>query len=385
MNPQVIGSVEPSAVLAEALRWRGCEEVDDLPPWPHPQLRAATVERAETTGGLMVCSGGTTGAPKLTVIAPDLGVPKALAHWRPLKPGDVLLNLFSTGKMWGAQYFYNAVATHSRAVVAPAGSFAPEDFTEWSAEIAGMGVTALAGAPNVLARFADMVRGCDMTLQVRSVIWSGEPMTPAHRTRILAAFPRAGFWGNYGSIETFVIGISRPDCDLSSVHLLPGQLLEIEDDGALLTRVGDGWPTPAVRFRLGDRVRPVHCSCGDGNAFTVVGRADDNVKFFGTMVLLGDVLNHARTVAGVSETQLVVYRDPDVPSAVLSMSLLVTGTADPATVRRVVVGAMEDLGIVDAHTPEAFTVAAVADVQRNPRTNKVLPVVWESAAETVAR
>ncbi|GAB3439789.1 AMP-binding protein [Actinophytocola sediminis] len=385
MNPNVIGSVEPGAVLAEALRWRGGDEVDDLPPWPHPQLRAATVERAATTGGLMVCSGGTTGSPKLTVLAPDLGVPKVLAHWRPLVAGDVLLNLFSTGKMWGAQYFYNAVATHSRAVVAPAGSFAPAEFAEWSAEIAGMGVTALAGAPNVLARFADMVAGSDLTLPVRSVIWSGEPLTPAHRTRVLAAFPDAGFWGNYGSIETFVIGVSRPDCDLSAVHLLPDQLLELEDDGALLTRVGEGWPTPAVRFRLGDRVRPVDCSCGGDNAFTVLGRADDNVKFFGTMVLLGDVLNHARTVEGVFDAQLVVYRDPDVPSAVLSMTLLVTGSADPSAVRRVIVGAVEDLGIVDAHTPEAFTVAAVAEVTRNERTNKVLPVVWESAAEPVAR
>ena len=187
-------------------------------------------------------------------------------------------------------------------------------------------------------------------------------------------------WGNYGSIETFVIGISRPDCDPGAVHLLPGQLLELDDDGALLTRVGDDWPAPAVRFRLGDRLEPVTCSCGDADAFTVTGRADDNVKFFGTMVRLGQVLQHARSVADVEEAQLEVHRDPDVASAVLSMRLLVTGSAAPAAVRRAVVAAIEDLQIVDSHSPEAFAVSAVADIERSARTNKVLPVVWRSVA-----
>ncbi|WP_213454379.1 hypothetical protein [Rhizomonospora bruguierae] len=77
----------------------------DDSPWTHSDLEAVAAARARRDGGLLVCSGGTTGRPKLTPIAPDLGVPRVFARWQPLRRGDVVLNLFSVGKMWGAQYF----------------------------------------------------------------------------------------------------------------------------------------------------------------------------------------------------------------------------------------------------------------------------------------
>ncbi len=383
----VIGSTEPAAMLAEARRWHADDAPDttapwDLPLWTHPELKAAAESRAASAGGLVVSSGGTTGRPKLTVQAPDLGVPKVLAHWRPLAPGDVLLNLFSAGKMWGAQYFYNAVATQCRSMVAPMGALSAEEFPEWADELVRMRVNALAGAPNVLAGFAETVRAAGVDLPVRTIIWSGEPMTPARSATIRSAFPDAGLWGNYGSIETFVIGVSRPECDLGRVHLLPGQLLEPDDDGALLTRTGDGWPVPAVRFRLGDRIRPVACTCGDGDAFEVVARADDKLKIYGGMVRTGDILNNAGTVENVDEAQLVVYRDPDVPSAVVGLRVCFAGRgADAAEVRASLVSCIEDLGILDGHTPGALVVDQVADVERNPRTGKVIPVLWRSARD----
>jgi len=383
-----IGSIEPARILSEARRWRADEVAalgaaarpTDLPPWTHPQLQSAAAARAHDAGGLVVCSGGTTGAPKLTVLAPDLGVPRVLAAWRPLGPGDVLLNLFPTGKMWGAQYFYNALAVQCRSAVAPIGALRPEEFGEWADVIVGLGITALAGSPNVLARFADMVRDAGVRLPVRAVLWSGEPMTRPRVDAIRSAFPRAGLWGNYGSIETFVIGVSYPECRLGALHLLPDQCLEPDDGGALLTRVGDGWPSPALRFRLGDRIRHIECPCGVGDAFEVLGRADDNVKLYGGMVRVGDVLAHAAAVPGVDEAQVVLYRDPDVPSAIVGMRLCYAGpNPDPDGVRERIVRALEDLDILDRHTPEAFVVSRVTDVERNPKTQKVVPLLWRSA------
>ncbi|MFI7273047.1 AMP-binding protein [Streptomyces sp. NPDC049879] len=351
-------------------------------PWDHARLRELTEERARSAGGVFVASGGTSGTPKLTVMAPDLGVPGVVAHWRPLGPGDVLLNLFSTGRMWGAHYFYNALATACHGTVAPMGALHPEEFGQWVDIIRDMRVNALAGAPNVLARFAGAALAAGVELPVRAVLWAGEPMTRARAATLGAAFPEAGLWGNYGSIETFVIGTSRPGCRLGTLHLLPGQLLELEDDGALLTRVGDGWPAPARRFRLGDRLRAAACPCGTDDAFEVVGRADDNVKLCGGMVSLGEVHERAGRVDGVDDTQLVCYHDPEVPSAVLAMRLRYTGRhRDAAALRAVLVGAMEDLELCDRHTPEAFTVEHVAEVERSPRTHKVLPVVWRPAGD----
>ena len=400
-----IGSVTTDEVLAEATRLRGTSGAggagdptgaDDTTgaggagaggagqeapgPWSHAELRARSEERARSAGGVFVASGGTSGEPKLTVMAPDLGVPRVMADWRPLGPGDVLLNLFSTGKMWGAHYFYNALATACRSTVAPMGALHPEEFGQWVDVIRDMRVNALAGAPNVLARFAEAALAAGVELPVRAVIWSGEPMTRARVATLGRAFPAAGLWGNYGSIETFVIGTSNPECRLGALHLLPGQLVELAEEGALLTRVGDGWPTPAWRFRLGDRLRPTECPCGKADAFEVAGRADDNVKLYGGMVSVGEVHARAARIDGVHDTQLVLYRDPEVPSAVLGMRLRYTGThPDPAAVRATLVHAMEDLELCDRHTPEAFVVEHADDVERSPRTHKVLPVLWRTA------
>jgi phenylacetate-coenzyme A ligase PaaK-like adenylate-forming protein len=381
-----IGRVDSAQLHAEAARWHPVRETGtehtgpwtDLEPWTHPQVKAAAVTRARSGGGVVVCSGGTTGEPKLTILSPDLGVPRVLRSWRPLGPGDVLLNLFSTGRMWGAHYFYNAVAAASRSTVAPMGAISAEEFPAWADVIRELGVTALAGAPNVLAQFARSAHEAGLDLPIRAVIWSGEPMTRARVEEIRRAFPGAGLWGNYGSIETFVIGVSGPHCSLGALHLLPGQVLEPQEEGALLTRVGDGWPTPAVRFRIGDRVRGLDepCRCGGSDAFTVVGRADDNIKLGGGMVRISDVLHNAGAIEGVSDAQVVLFHDPDVPHSVEALRLRYTGTnADVTFVRRALVRSIEDLEICDSHSPEVISVERVAALERNARTNKVLPLV----------
>jgi phenylacetate-CoA ligase len=216
---------------------------------------------------------------------------------------------------------------------------------------------------------------------VRAVLWSGEPMTPARQTAITAAFPGAGFWGNYGSIETFVIGISRPGCRLGALHLLPDQVIEPDAGGALLTRAGEGWPTPAQRLRLGDRLRPAECPCGDGDTFEVVGRADGNFKLYAAMIETGPVLRNATRIPGVDDAQIVVYRDRDVDSAVVGMRIRYTGAnTDVAAVRREIVLSLDDLEVLDRHTPEAVVVEHTDELVRNPSTDKVLPILNKTAA-----
>jgi phenylacetate-CoA ligase len=262
------------------------------------------------------------------------------------------------------------------------GALSPVEFADWADSLAGMKVNAVAGAPNMLARFAEMVVRSGLHLPVRAVIWAGEAMTDARVSAIREAFPGAGLWGNYGSIETFVIGVSWPACGLGAIHLLPDQLLEPDDDGALLTRVGEGWPVPALRFRLGDRIGPADCACGAGDAFRVLGRADDNFKIFGGMVRAGEVLENASRIEGVDDVQLVLYHDPEVASAVVGLRLRYTGrNTDTTTVRGRLVHSIEDLEILERHTPEAIAVDHVPDVQRSANTNKVIPVLRQPASD----
>ncbi|MFG2064596.1 AMP-binding protein [Micromonospora sp. NPDC048871] len=354
----------------------------DDSPWTHTELAAQAAARARRDGGLLVCSGGTTGTPKITALSPDLGVTRVLASWQPLGPGDVLLNLFSVGKMWGAQYFYNAFALRSRAVVAPMGALNPAEVRQWAPDLINMGVTAIAGAPNVLAHFADAVREIGLSLPVRAALWSGEPMTAARQRAIRAAFPQVGFWGNYGSIETFVIATSGPRCRLGAMHLLPDQVIEPDEGGALLTRHGEGWPTDARRFRLGDRIAATGCPCGEADAIEVLGRADDNFKLGGGMISAGVLLRNAAGLDGVEDVQLVLYRDPRVPAAVVGLRLRYTGpNPDAEGIREQLVQGYEDLEVLNRHSPEAVVVERVSAVTRHPATDKVVPVLWENAED----
>ncbi|WP_213454380.1 phenylacetate--CoA ligase family protein [Rhizomonospora bruguierae] len=262
------------------------------------------------------------------------------------------------------------------------GALSPAEVREWGPELVGMGVTALAGAPNVLAHFADEVRQVRLRLPVRAALWSGEPMTQARQDAIRAAFPDVGLWGNYGSIETFVIATNGPACRLGALHLLPGQSLEPDDDGALLTRYGDGWPTPARRLRLGDRIAATGCPCGEPDTFEVLGRADDCFKLSGGMVRVSIVLGNAASLHGVDDVQLVLYRDPVVPAAVVGLRIHYTGpNADAARVREQIVLGYEDLQVVDRHSPQSIVVEHVTELARHPNTDKVLPVIWESAED----
>ncbi|MEU3744655.1 MULTISPECIES: hypothetical protein [Streptomyces] len=391
-----IGRLDPERIRAETARLAtlggapqgGGESGPD-------QVAAVTRALAAGAGGQVVASGGTTGRIKLTTIAPDQGIPRLVRSWRPLGPGDVLLNLFRPGRLWGAHYFYNTLATHCRASVLPMGPVSRRELTEWATVFEVSGVNALAGAPSVLADFADVVRETGITLPVSKVVWAGEPLTEARRRAVELAFPGARTWGNYGSIETYVIATSGPDCAPGLVHLLPDQELEYDTEHTWLSRTGDGWPAPAMRYRLGDRIDAASaCPCGGADAFRVLGRTDDRLKFYNTMVRLGDLLEVVRGVPGVADAQLLLVPDPSAASAlggvVIRWTAHESGAAGPAPtgsdrVRAELLRRVYALEVIAAQHPDSVAVEWTDLLDRNARTGKVIPYLWQRTPTQATR
>lgn len=331
---------------------------------------------AAADGGQVVASGGTTGQVKITTIAHHQGIPRLLRTWRPLRTGDVLLNLFRAGRLWGAHYFYNALAAQCSASVLPMGPVGADELPDWLGTFADAGVTALAGPPSVLADFAAATG--PGRLDVSTVIWVGEPMTAARRNAVAAAFPRARLWGNYGSIETYVVAANDPACDPSVLHLLPDQVLEVDGERTLLTRAGDGWPVPVRRYRLGDRVERAGCPCRRGDAFRVLGRTDDRVKFWNTLLRLGDVLAVARSCPGVEDAQLVLTPDRRDPAAIAAVEVRHVGHAPD--LRDHLLRRVYALAAIAAAQPGAVAVTRAGRLARNDRTGKVTPYLTQESA-----
>ncbi|MFE7132318.1 hypothetical protein ACFVIM_15815 [Streptomyces sp. NPDC057638] len=377
--PHRLGALSALSVRAEAARLAllGGAPPDGTGESGPEQVTAVTRALAASHGGQVVASGGTTGRLKITTIAPDQGIPRLLRSWRPLGSGDVLLNLFRPGRLWGAHYFYNALATACRASVLPMGPVAAAELGDWAPVFHATGVNALAGAPSALADFAEAVVAAGVSLPVETVVWAGEPMTAARRAALIRAFPTARLWGNYGSIETYVIATSHPGCGPGLVHLLPGQEVEYDEERTLLTRTGEGWPAPVVRYRLGDRIAPGDCPCGGPDAFRVLGRADDRLKFHNTMVRLGDLLETVRAAPGVTDAQLVLTPDPGDPGALAALTVRCAGpSADPEAVRAGLLRRVYALGAIAAQHPAAVRVERADPLDRNTRTGKVIPYRW---------
>ncbi len=327
-------------------------------------------------GGIVMSSGGTTGRPKLTYVGYHQATGRLLSEWRPLRPGDTLLNLFTPGRMWASHYYMQALAEASRCNVVPAGPYEPAEIGDWLSVFTETGVNAAAGTPTALADFARGVLDSGVPFPLEKLIWMAEPWTQAKEDVVREAFPGVEFWGNYGSVETYVMATNTPACDARILHLMPDQVMEPDDGGALLTRVGAGWTLPTVRYRLGDRVAPDRCRCGRGDALRVLGRADDAVKLQGALVGIGDLVRLVMEQPDVTEAQLVLTRKTGDGHAISQLNIHFTGPADPDKVHERVLREFYDLGVIAQQSPGAITTTRVEQVRRVDRTNKIPPMIW---------
>lgn len=380
-----IGYLDWEDVLAQAhdLATRGGAEIPpdasrhkDLPVTGHAEILAVTREVARDAGSLLMSSGGTTGRPKLTYVPHHQAIGRLIKEWCPLSPDNVMLNLFNPGRMWASHYYMQTLADQSRCTVIPSGPFALEDVGRWVPMFKDVGLDTLAGTPTALADFAEGLLHAGETLPIKILIWMAEPWTEAKHCVVLEVFPDAGFWGNYGSVETYVIATNTPECDLHTLHLMPDQVIEIDDQGALLTRCGAGWTTPMIRYRLGDRIGSAQCCCGRPDALRVLGRADDSVSLRSALFSVGEVLTHARRMSGVQEAQLVLTRSNDSLRAASALTLEFTGEADPAEVHSHLISEFYHLAAIHHRFPGAITAERVDKLGRIERTNKVPPAIW---------
>ncbi len=384
----MIGTIDRETLLAHARMIASsggkavpddAKELSDLEVCGAAEITAITRVAAERDGSVLVSSGGTTGIPKLTYLPHDMAFDRLLPVWRPLGIGDIVLNLYDAGRMWGTHYFVQKLAERSEATVIPSGPMTAEELEVRLPMLREVGVSALASVPSVLADFAEMVLKTGVTPPIKTIIWMGEAWTEAKRELVRRAFPEVQLWGIYGSVETWAMASNRPGCDESTFHVLSDEIIELDDAGALLTRAGDGWTVPVVRYRLGDRLTAAECSCGRGDALRVLGRADDGFGLLGNYVNVADIVASARECPDVVDAQLVLVRDPGLADSALSMTAEYTGTADPRAVRSWLTGSHVRLGTVDSQHPEAIRARRVDQLRRIARTNKTPAAVWEDA------
>ncbi|WP_444900692.1 AMP-binding protein [Microbulbifer sp. VAAC004] len=349
--------------------------IEDLPISGPNEILKISKALARTKGAILMSSGGTTGNPKLAYTPFHQATQRLLQQWKPLGPGDVLLNLFNPGRLWGAHYFIQTLAEKSRAIIAPVGPFTPTETGAWLETFRKIEINALAGAPTGLADFAQGILDGNCKLNIKTIIWMAEPWTEKKFNTVRMAFPNAGFWCDYGSVETNSIAVNGPECDRDTYHLLADQLIEPNDHGALLTRIGDGWTVPVIRYRLGDLIRQATCPCGQPNALLIEGRADDDVSLCSAIFSVRNILAIAREEDGVEEAQLILTKSGETRKSASELTLAYTGITESDIVRKRILAEIHNLASVVKQYPGAFSTKRVERLMRVKRTNKVPPII----------
>jgi phenylacetate-coenzyme A ligase PaaK-like adenylate-forming protein len=361
-----------------------------LPVLTKDELNAAMADvyeysRRSPQGAYLYGSGGTTSAPKLSLIPSTMFVPDILRHWRPLETADVLVNMYKPGRLWSSHNFYNAVAEHSGATVIPLGAPDAAELPQWLEFLDSLGATALGATPSQVAHLLEFCEKAGYRPpRFRKLLWVGEPYGRRAAELVHRFLPELELHGLYGCTETWVIGHNGPGCPSDTFHVLPYQHVEIQDEYVLVTNTHPATINPVLRYRVGDRGRLVHCPCGrDDTALLVLGRDDPQLKFLNILVTPDEIAAVALEVPGVRQVQvaLIDHGTPDERlelRVVCSPAVVSDELAD--RVRTEVLARVYRLGWAVASAPNAFAVTLVDQLAVNPRTFKTPLLVREDSA-----
>ncbi|MGW7067057.1 hypothetical protein ACWGII_18545 [Streptomyces sp. NPDC054855] len=364
----------------------GGQGVADLPQMTEAQALEAARWHLRGHPAHYTLSSGTTGPPRLkALIAKDTITVAHLGEWQPLCPGDVMLNLFPRGT---AHRNFERIAELYCAHTAP-GVTERDALIGLGPSLGELGVNVLAGYPETLALFADIILERGVPLRPRTVVWTGGHMTAGCMAVLRELNPDLEFWGIYSSSEAGAVAFSFPGCAPGVSHLCHGQLLELTAGGCYLTRAtGLLAGRPLLRTRLNDTLAAVECSCArDLPAVRVLGRAGAPVVLHGASLQTDSLRLAAADTPEVMGAQvLLVPADPgDASGSLRRLGVRVqprrTAGAQGVAVRTRARVLQRNSGLraVTERHPEAFWVE-IAPLERFQASGKTQPVVMVAEA-----
>ncbi|MFE1319518.1 phenylacetate--CoA ligase family protein [Kitasatospora phosalacinea] len=353
---------------------RTLAELAALPPLAKDDLNTALAHlepAAEHGATWLFQSGGSTGAPKVGYAPTGFYMAKVFEHWQPLDPGDVFVNAWGAGRMWGAHFLAAGLADLSGCRVIALGSVTAEEYPQWLGFLADRKVTAIGGTPSVLRLWFAHARAAGIELpSLRKVLWLGEAWQPQLEEDLAAVAPKARRHGMFGSTETWVVGSNSPDCPADTFHPFPHQLVHVDDGGLLdFTSLDPAMLNPVLRYRTGDAGELVTCPCGrPGPAMRVLGRRDNVVQVRGLGLHVDELLARVEREPGVVRAQVLITEQG---GRARSVDVLVLGEPpDPEALRRELLSGTFTLSTAFVHDPEHVRVRVVDALVSNERTGK---------------
>ncbi|MQY20210.1 AMP-binding protein [Nocardia macrotermitis] len=331
--------------------------------------------RQNDTSAYLYASGGTTSAPKLSLIPADMFVPDILTQWRPLSSNDVIANIYSPGRLWSSHNFFNAVAAESGAICLAFGSLDDKEVPQWLEFFEQRGVTALDGTASQIAQLLEACArsGHRPPQFINKLLWTGEAFDEHTDRLVRELLPEADRYGVYGSTETWVVGHSGPSCSTNVFHTLPYQRVELVGGEIVITNIHPQAINPLLRYRIGDRGEHVDCGCGATTpGLRVLGRADTQIKFRSVLLTAEELVATAEADPAVRRAQVILLDHGAAEERLIVSVIAATNAPEDLTdtLRAQILSEVYRLASATASDPASFTIEIVSRLELNPRTHK---------------
>ncbi|PCI04095.1 MAG: hypothetical protein COB78_07105 [Hyphomicrobiales bacterium] len=342
--------------------------------------------RKRSGGAVILGSGGTTSEPLISVIPSGMFLKQIRQVWDPLKPDDVVANLNVGGELGSMFPFFSSLCDVSNAVSVPLGPLGDQKAVErWLPFFEAVGVTTLAGTPTQMSIVLGLLNETNRRLStLKKLIWTGEAFSAAALEEVKRYGPLE-MYGAYGSTETWVIGVSYPECPVGTFHWVPYQHVEFVEGQVTVTCLDTDCINPIVRYQPGDHALVCECACGRPRAFSVEGRADEQVKFLSILFYPREPYDVVSSHPDVHASQIILI-DNGSPQERMEVQVVLNvcdGQVDiesaTRSIRDHLLGKLYRLAHETHDRPERIVVRAVEQLNTNPRTMKTPYIVYRSS------
>jgi phenylacetate-CoA ligase len=301
--------------------------IDQLEYWSAHQRDRLEVLTAPLRDGIVLNSGGSTGAPKFSYLTEDEWMANVEISVRSfdagLKDADRVANLFVAGGLYASYLFATDSLRMAGANVVhlPIGYF--NAVADTARLVKELDATVLVGVPTNLINLVEYLEKDDAKVSLRSILYGGEGFTEAQCFYLVRRFPGIEIHSaGYASVDAGAMAFADANCAPGEHRVCDSATyLEIVDEetGGLIEETGRAGRViftsltrllmPILRYPAGDRAMWLDAAGTPFRKFRLLGRAEEAARVASVTIRVDDVrslLEPFRAPLGISDFQLLI-------------------------------------------------------------------------------
>ncbi|MFE0017534.1 hypothetical protein ACFWXH_22015 [Mesorhizobium sp. NPDC059054] len=237
---------------------------------------------------------------------------------------DVAANLFRPGGLGVVYEAANRFLEPIGATILPIGVL---DSIQCNRELLrffrDLGLNTVIGTPPSVVQFALNSEIHGVELNIRKIVYTGEPFYPRKRDIIKRIWKGAEYYSLFGGIEYGYAAISTPSMP-SGVHevLEDWYFFETDDDGSILVTDLTTPIVPVVRYKIGDRGRIIPpYKEGAGAGLIIGGRSDSTFNLVGNAVSYDSVCRVIENKTGCVENLQIILETQECGQDLMTVAI----------------------------------------------------------------